>query len=790
MMARSLAAIAAIALAVLVGLAGLAQADGHDVAVERIELSPDDPHRGEHVQVDVHLANRGQAPSNDTLVNLTLDGNESVSVWPVVVDLAPGEQVTAEAEWQEVGPGDHRLRAKARVLGDDADPSDNDVNRTVTVAEDRPVDERVQLSPAKRVTEVGRVGNWEVNWTVENLRDRPTSLRLERVDVPDNVTIHDLDAPDLDAGQTGTASTTVEVEGNLTEGDRASLTLGVRDEANATSQAQVTLEVVDRRELEAPDLTFAAEPWLDTALGVEDPYLEASIRNEGGHAGPFQVELGIGEESRTIEVDGLEGGRNTTRVRVGPFTDAQGPVWGEVDVGEAIDEADETNNRIEGHAEHAWESRWGTRGVVHAETGSADPGRWAYHDLVGLQGEDGQGGVYDVYVEQPPANWSLELDETTLDTREGNDTIVAGVHVPEDPDRESIGLNVTVRDREDGLAYQTRIVTHDESQRDQPEPPPVEPSPERIDVDPGNRSTIAVELTTKMRWEEPIGIELRGLPADWNGSLDRSEATFNGTETVRVALEPPASATGNQTVEIALLSPHDGEAFQSAVLTAETGRQPDPDGDGSSDDETESQADEETEPQQASSSSTEAETMSARQIGALAVTGSVAVFAGAVALVERARHRLWTLLTPLYTRLAKEDVLDNDLRQGILQAVREDPGIHYSGLRRELDLNAGALTYHLQVLEREDLVTSETKGRRKLFFPTDAEPEDSLAVLPEPRRRVFEAIEANPGASQTAIARELDVSRQLVHHHVHELADEDLVRIDDSGRASQLYPDR
>jgi hypothetical protein len=56
-------------------------------------------------------------------------------------------------------------------------------------------------------------------------------------------------------------------------------------------------------------------------------------------------------------------------------------------------------------------------------------------------------------------------------------------------------------------------------------------------------------------------------------------------------------------------------------------------------------------------------------------------------------------------------------------------------IKRNLKLDAGALTHHLDVLEREKLVRSLNQGSRKLYCPADVPPAEDGGGLHELQRR-------------------------------------------------------
>ncbi len=94
---------------------------------------------------------------------------------------------------------------------------------------------------------------------------------------------------------------------------------------------------------------------------------------------------------------------------------------------------------------------------------------------------------------------------------------------------------------------------------------------------------------------------------------------------------------------------------------------------------------------------------------------------------ESLRYHLLSL--SLYTKLKKDDVTSQETRLAIMDEVQRNPGISYNVLMRTLTLGNGTLAYHLQVLEREKLIKSRSKGVYRLFFLKEEEIPASLVVF-------------------------------------------------------------
>ena len=166
-----------------------------------------------------------------------------------------------------------------------------------------------------------------------------------------------------------------------------------------------------------------------------------------------------------------------------------------------------------------------------------------------------------------------------------------------------------------------------------------------------------------------------------------------------------------------------------------------------------------------------------------------ALLAAALAASSTDRGRLavsrWFLL-PLFTRLKKEEVLDQFTRGRVYQFVEGRPGSHFSEILRHLGLAHGALAYHLSVLEREGMLHSRTQGTRRLFYTRGALPlgESTSAI----ERVILERLSESPGLTVPALAVRLGAKRQVTLYHVRRLAQTGRLRLERSRLSLRCYP--
>jgi len=180
---------------------------------------------------------------------------------------------------------------------------------------------------------------------------------------------------------------------------------------------------------------------------------------------------------------------------------------------------------------------------------------------------------------------------------------------------------------------------------------------------------------------------------------------------------------------------------------------------------------------------------------AVAVTAAAATAASTgsamAALWERVRRFGWLAL--LYSRIAKERLLDHASRERLLDAIRQKPGLAVADLAKETSLPRNTVTYHLRVLERERLASSTRNGRNRLFFAPGALPQranaDGFAALRhETTLAMARAIGANPGVDQKGLCERVGLSPSLAHWHADRLVASGLVDKRREGRYVRYYP--
>ena len=157
------------------------------------------------------------------------------------------------------------------------------------------------------------------------------------------------------------------------------------------------------------------------------------------------------------------------------------------------------------------------------------------------------------------------------------------------------------------------------------------------------------------------------------------------------------------------------------------------------------------------------------------------------------RLRRLGFLALLYSRIAKERLLDHGSRERLLDAIRAKPGQAVADLVTTTGIPRNTVTYHLRVLEREGLASSTRNGRNRLFFAPGSLPQrasaDAIATLRhQTTLAVAKQIGARPGVDQKAICETLGLSPSLAHWHADRLVATGLVDKRREGRFVRYYP--
>jgi len=149
------------------------------------------------------------------------------------------------------------------------------------------------------------------------------------------------------------------------------------------------------------------------------------------------------------------------------------------------------------------------------------------------------------------------------------------------------------------------------------------------------------------------------------------------------------------------------------------------------------------------------------------------------------------LVFPLYTRLARNDLLEDGLRPKIVELLRHNPGLGITDVCERLDIGWGTAVHHLTRLEGAGLVVSQDSGRRRRFFlPNEsAVRRTALCVLSSDlNRRLLRLVQSSPGLTQQEVCAALSISAPLAHKYLARLIRDQYVNTVRQWRSVRYYP--
>jgi predicted transcriptional regulator len=158
-------------------------------------------------------------------------------------------------------------------------------------------------------------------------------------------------------------------------------------------------------------------------------------------------------------------------------------------------------------------------------------------------------------------------------------------------------------------------------------------------------------------------------------------------------------------------------------------------------------------------------------------------------LTEVGKWVLFVLFLPLYTRLKKEELLDQPTRYKIYGFIRGNPGAHFGLIKEDLELGSGQLVYHLKKLKEAELIYSREDGIKKRFYPANVpKPKIGKPQISELQEKILGIITKDSGVGQKKISSLLGISRQVVGYHLLILERKGMLSKKIMGKENRYYP--
>jgi predicted transcriptional regulator len=119
-----------------------------------------------------------------------------------------------------------------------------------------------------------------------------------------------------------------------------------------------------------------------------------------------------------------------------------------------------------------------------------------------------------------------------------------------------------------------------------------------------------------------------------------------------------------------------------------------------------------------------------------------------------------------------------DHRLRLERAITNNPGIHFNGLVRQLDLANGQVQFHLRRLLRDGVIIQERLYGRTHYYPPDLDgfERGAIALFHRETARdiLLVLLDAGPARPAT-VAETLGIARSTLEWHLDHLVEQDLV---------------
>lgn len=176
-------------------------------------------------------------------------------------------------------------------------------------------------------------------------------------------------------------------------------------------------------------------------------------------------------------------------------------------------------------------------------------------------------------------------------------------------------------------------------------------------------------------------------------------------------------------------------------------------------------------------------------VGPFLVAGVVVLLLVGTLVPSRVRGPLlMAIVAAAAPRLRRESLLDHFNRGALYQVIKENPGIHFTELRRRVGIGHGTAIWHLRALEAGGLVMANRVGTYTTYFVTGASLEMETYGLTPADTRVLELVREKPGIALPELAEGTKRSLATTSRTVTRLVALGQVTTELARRRRRVYP--
>lgn len=138
----------------------------------------------------------------------------------------------------------------------------------------------------------------------------------------------------------------------------------------------------------------------------------------------------------------------------------------------------------------------------------------------------------------------------------------------------------------------------------------------------------------------------------------------------------------------------------------------------------------------------------------------------------------------------EEKALELENRRNIYQYILKYPGTYLREMQKGLGMQVGVLEYHLNYLEKKEIISSQMDGYRKRYYSREEISHSDKGIIALLRqkvpRRVVVHLMLNPGASFQEVLGEFKISKSTLSFHLKKLVQNSVIEEKKEGR-TKIY---
>ena len=148
------------------------------------------------------------------------------------------------------------------------------------------------------------------------------------------------------------------------------------------------------------------------------------------------------------------------------------------------------------------------------------------------------------------------------------------------------------------------------------------------------------------------------------------------------------------------------------------------------------------------------------------------------------------ILFPLYTKLTRDDIINQGNRRLIYDYLINYPGAHFALLKRTLPIGSGTIQYHLRVLENEGYIKSQQRSKKKQYFITKSENNVNLHSIESQfspnQQKIVNYLRVSGPSTMKKIGESLSIKQTTVSYNVRQLVLKEIIKGDGRFRNCQF----